>query len=87
MGRKKNRKRQEIPADESKADRFVRVVEPRVRKAVKAIGTVAYCSGPAYEHTPEQIGHIIASLGRALDRLGESFATKSDAQDQFSFDK
>ena len=76
-----------IPTGESKAMRFVRVVRPRVIKAVKAIDIIGYCASSSYEYTPKQVEQISATLFAALNNLVDSFAKKKSKQDEFNFDE
>ena len=85
MGKRKIRLRQPIPKDESKSVRFIRVVTPRVVKAVKAIKVIGYCSGSTYDFTPEQVNQIIEVLREAIGSVTDSFAAKVSKQDEFSF--
>jgi len=74
-----------IPESESKSARFIRVVTPRVTKAVKSIKVIGYCTATSYEYTPEQAKQIIDSLGSALVGLESQFAAKAKAEDGFAF--
>ena len=85
MEKKTPRKRQAISKDETKAERFVRVVTPRVGKAVKSIRVIGYCAGSAYEVSPAQVKQIIEVLSAALDSLADRFSSKPDAQETFEF--
>lgn len=85
MAKKRNRRRQEIPKDESKADRFVRVVTPRVGKAIKAIRQIGFCAGGTYEYTPEQAQQIVEALAKETKALSTKFETKADTQAAFEF--
>lgn len=55
--------------NETKNERFIRVVTPRVNKAIKEIHRVALCAGYAYENTDEQAAAIVGALEKALDDL------------------
>jgi len=85
MAKKGVRRKQVIPKDESKAARFVRVVEPRVSKAMKAISTIGFCAGSTYEYTPKQVEQITAGLFRAVNSLVDTFAAKKVKTGSFSF--
>ena len=74
-----------LPKDETKSAKFVRVVTPRVSKAVKALKIIGYCSGSAYEYTPKQVGEIINVLGKTLDNLSNRFKTRAESDEGFSF--
>lgn len=41
-----------VPENESKNERFKRLVVDRVNKAVKAIDRVGNCAGSGYDYTP-----------------------------------
>lgn len=85
MAKKSSRRRQDIPKEESKADRFVRVVTPRIGKAIKAIRQIGFCAGGTYEYTPEQATQIVEALGKELTDLNTKFITKADTQAAFEF--
>lgn len=85
MAKKKTRKTQTIPTDESKADRFTRVVSPRVSKAVKAIGVIGFCAGSTYEFTPEQVVQINNVLEKAIMALRAKFESKPTETTSFEF--
>ena len=85
MAKRKTRAGANIPANETKGDRFVRVVTPRVGKALKAIRTVGFCTGSTYEYTPKQMTDIINALKTAVDSLSDNFAKKSETTSEFSF--
>lgn len=87
MAKKTTRRKQVIPADESNAGRFVRVVKPRVDKAIKAISLIGYCAGVGYEYTPEQVQQIHNALSAALENLCDKFEAKPSAQAGFTFGK
>lgn len=79
------RKRKQLPKDETKADRFIRVVTPRVAKALKAIRVIGFCSGPAYDFTTEQAEELGTALLREVDVLLKRFAGSGQKQEEFSF--
>ena len=85
MAKKKVRSKQNIPEDETKSARFVRVVKPRVSKAIKAIHVIGYCANTSYDYTPAQIKQIIDSLLVAIDAIDTRFKAKSPADNQFDF--
>lgn len=85
MGKKQKRSKQPIPAEETKAARFVRVVKPRINKAIKSIKVIGYCAGSTYESTPEQQAEILGVLSDAVNALAAKFETKEGLQDEFDF--
>lgn len=56
-----------VPKDESKRDTFKRIVQPRVRKAIKAIRLIGNCSGSAYEYTEKDVAGIVAALNTEIE--------------------
>lgn len=86
MAKKQSRSTKAIPKDESKAARFIRVVTPRVAKAVKAITVIGYCAGAPYEYNQKQLEQIVGALTDAQNELIAKFAGKKSAEEAFSFD-
>lgn len=70
--------------DKKRAD-FVRVVTPRVTKAIKAIGLIANCSGANYLYTDEQAGQVIKVLNEAVNAVAEAYVKKAVAASGFAF--
>lgn len=85
MAKGKGKSSSRVPKDESKAARFIRVVTPRVAKAVKAISVIGYCSGSTYEYTTQQIQQIVNALENAQGELLARFAGKKSGQEEFTF--
>lgn len=85
MAKKATRRKQVIPKDESKAARFIRVVAPRVNKAVKAIRQIGFCAGSTYEYTPKQLEQITKELSAAQNEILAKFAGKKEAEGVFTF--
>lgn len=87
MAKKKARRTQNIPENESNAARFVRVVSPRVAKAVKAINQIGLCAGKMYEYTPEQVKQITGALAGAILDVEGKFKKTPQAEAGFTFKK
>ncbi len=85
MAKKKVGSRPKIPDNETKAERFIRVVTPRIGKAVKAIDVIGFCAGSTYEYTPEQLVEIGNALVSAVNNLKAKFDNKTSGQDSFKF--
>jgi len=85
MGKGVKKNRPAIKAGETKAERFTRVVTPRVNKAVKAIQVIGYCSSTTYEYTPEQVSQICNALNVAIDSIINRFSAKKQSQNDFNF--
>lgn len=85
MAKKVNRRKATIPENESKADRFVRVVTPRVVKAVKAIKVVGYCANASYEYSPKQVKQIIDRLTAAVQSVEGMLTDNKSVDEIFGF--
>ena len=83
MSKNKRKSEAAMTATETKLQRFARVVTPRVTKALKAVRLIGNCSGPAYEHTDEQLTKIFEALDRTVGNMKATFAEKDKAQDKF----
>ena len=53
--------------NESKAERFIRVAEPRVGRACKAISLIGNFATGDYEYTEQQVDAMFAAMQEALD--------------------
>jgi len=58
----------------NKKESFLRVCEPRLNKAVKAIHLVEMTASPSYESTPEQDKAVILALQQAVDKVKAAFS-------------
>lgn len=85
MAKKKTRRKQVIPENETAAARFIRVVTPRVNKAVKAIEVIGFCAGAEYEYDKVQVKQIHDTLVDAMGRIGERFLGKAEGSGGFAF--
>ena len=52
--------------NESKAERFVRLAEPRVSRACEAISLIGYLAASSYEYTDKQVESMFAALQEEL---------------------
>jgi len=73
---KARKKAANVPDNETKAQRFVRLAQARVGKALKAIELIGNLSGSGYEYTPEQVEKITAALTNRVTATMENFSTK-----------
>jgi len=62
--------------EETKRDKFKRVVKPRVSRAVKAIRLIGNCSGSAYEYTESDLTLIMIALQAAVEQLARRYQSK-----------
>ncbi|GAH61266.1 unnamed protein product, partial [marine sediment metagenome] len=69
-----------------KRDKFKRIVELRVRKALKTITLVGNCAGAAYEYSPADIANIIAALRKTVDQVETRYASKGLQEIEFDLD-
>lgn len=66
---------------------FIRVVAPRVNKALKCIRLVGNCAASNYLFTPEQAKAITLALQVAVQGVDNAFAKKVEKQAEFSLPK
>ncbi len=85
MSKKKVVSKKEIPQDETKGARFLRVVTPRVNKAIKAISVIGFCAGGTYDYTEQQARQIIDELIKAVGNLDSKFSSSASADAAFEF--
>ena len=79
----KKKKSEKPPEDKRK--KFLRVVAPRVRKAMKAISLIGNQAGSAYEYTSEDVAHIINALRTAVDGVETAYTSKGKVSVEFTF--
>ncbi len=61
-------------SDQKKAERFQRVVVPRVQKALRAIERIGRCGNrQSYRYTDEELVRIFDAINRAVREAGERF--------------
>lgn len=78
------KRKTKIPANETPTQRFKRVVEPRVGKALKAIGLIGSVQGSAYKCTAEQIAEISTALTDAVEKATMKLSGQGDTASGFS---
>ena len=72
-------------APESRRDRFVRLANKRVNKALKAMRLIGNLSNrSSYEYTDADINKIIRTLDAELKELRLRFETGARSDDEFS---
>ena len=74
---------EDIEKNESKAERFVRLAEPRVSRACKAISLIANLASSGYEYTEKQVDSMFAALQSELDAARAAF--NKDKKKRFKF--
>lgn len=75
-----------VPKDETKREKFKRIVEPRVRKALKAIRLIGNCSGSAYEYSEKDVADISAVLQSGVEQVTSSYESKGVVTTDFNLD-
>jgi len=73
------RKKSDKPPADKHAD-FIRVVTPRVNKALKAIGLIANQAGAAYAPTEEEVADMFAVIRKKVTDTEKAYQ-KGQAQD------
>ena len=63
---------------ETKEERFVRIAEPRVSRACKAVSLLGNLAGSGYEYTEEQVDAMFGAVQEALDTARAQFKKKSN---------
>lgn len=69
--------------NETKAERFVRLAEPRVSHACKAISLIGHLAASSYEYTEEQVDAMFKAMEDELATQRTKFKKKKDTK--FSF--
>lgn len=59
--------------NESKAERFVRLAEPRVSRACKAISLIANLASSWYEYSEKQVDAMFEAMQAELDAAKAAF--------------
>lgn len=62
-----------IDKNESKVDRFIRIAEPRVNRACKAVSLLGNLAGSGYEYTPAQVEAMFGAVQETLDAAKAQF--------------
>ena len=62
--------------NESKAERFVRLAEPRVSRACKAISLIGHLAASSYEYTDKQVESMFEALQDELNTQKAKFTKK-----------
>lgn len=72
--------------DETKAEKFVRLGEYRMNKAIDAIGRLEHLvNKSAYEYTAEQVETMFGALESKVADVKAKFSTKKQDNTSFSF--
>ena len=72
---------------EDKHDKFRRMAESRMNKAVDALRLIKNLSSSSYSYTQEEVEHMFSCLQHELDETKKAFAPKGPkAKSSFKFD-
>lgn len=63
---------------ETKEERFIRIAEPRVSRACKAVSLLGNLAGSGYEYTEEQVNAMFGAVQEALDTARAQFKKKNN---------
>ncbi len=69
--------------NESKAERFVRLAEPRVNRACKAISMIGHLAASSYEYTEQQVDAMFTAMQQELDAQKAKFTKVTDRKFRF----
>ncbi len=69
--------------NESKAERFVRLAEPRVNRACKAISMIGHLAASSYEYTEQQVDAMFTAMQQELDAQKAKFTKATDRKFRF----
>lgn len=84
MATKKGEKKSSVPTNETKAQKFVRLGNKRVPKALKAIKQIAQLGGNGYESSPEQRAKIVTALESEVKAVKDIFAGQRPKAEAFT---
>lgn len=70
--------------EETKQQKFVRIAEPRVTRACKAVNLLGNLAASSYEYSEEQVNAMFAAVQYELDMAREKFR-KHEGVGKFSF--
>lgn len=78
---RKERKKADIPEMETKEQRFVRVVAPRIRKTIINIRLIKQTvSGANYSMTSEQVSNTIGQLTYEIEGIQSAFDSRNKSK-------
>lgn len=76
----------EIPENETKNEKFVRIATPRVQAIISKIEILSNCSSSNYEYTDEQVEAMFGAITSSLNECRKSFQPKEKTEkEKFQF--
>lgn len=71
--------------EESRSDKFRRLANRRVAKALKAVGQIATLGNSrVYDYTPDQVANIMAALKAKVAKVERAFQGIKEEEETFS---
>lgn len=75
-----------IPENETKNEKFLRIATPRVNAIIDKLDILSNCAGSSYEYTEEQVETMFQALRDAMDACYNEFRPKVKSEkERFSF--
>ena len=75
-----------IPENETKAEKFIRIATPRVNSVIDKLDILANCAGAAYDYNEEQIESMFDAIRNAVDACYSQFQPKQKTEkERFTF--
>lgn len=81
------KKKKESKPAEDKHAAFLRVVTPRVKKALKAIELIGNQAGAAYAPTVGEVTFMFESLRKKVDATEKRYLGACKQEDEFNFEQ
>ncbi len=75
--------RKEALKNEPKDVKFRRVIQPRVRRALRALKQISFCFGAGYKYTPDEAKSVVEALFKAVGRVEDASKKKQDGEEAF----
>ncbi len=76
----------DIPENETKEERFIRIATPRVNGVIQKLEILSNCSGATYGYTEEQVDAMFDAIELAVANARKQFQPKTvKEKNQFSF--
>lgn len=73
------------PADETKADKFKRLAQPRVSQIVAGIRRLPALAASSYESTPEQRAAMFSAIRQEVTKAEAAFQPREKADKKTAF--
>lgn len=69
-----------IPENESKNDKFIRIASPRVNAVIDKLDILSNCASSNYEYNEEQVELMFQAIRDALDACYAQFQPKAETE-------